>query len=195
LSVHIQSISSSVYQPTRRASAQAVSAHNKDEAKDTKSKGPPKAGVPHVCAVHGCTLPVDFRVTFDYDHLVFLAAALRRGAHPRQCLLNLLVEEYACVTVVKFPNIDIERVLTPPIRETLKQHPINMKINIDIKSSISASTSESTSKHHHQHQHQHQIINMKMVNLRLLNEIRTSTQQMCEIAFACHGHLTFATIN
>ena len=37
---------------------------------------------------------------FDYDRHGFLAAAT--GAHPRKCLLKLLVEEYACVTVCKF---------------------------------------------------------------------------------------------
>ena len=42
---------------------------------------------------------------FDYDRRAFLAAASRclaAGAHPRKCLLKLMVEEYACVTVCKF---------------------------------------------------------------------------------------------
>lgn len=68
----------------------------------TKSKSPSKPGVPHVCALHGYTLPVYFHAMFDDDLPGFLAATTRLGAHPRKCLLELMVEEYACVTVCKF---------------------------------------------------------------------------------------------
>ncbi len=40
----------------------------------------------------------------NFDWLGFLAAANRLRAHPRKCLLKLLVEEYACVTVCNFQD-------------------------------------------------------------------------------------------
>ena len=84
-----------------------------DQHRLTKSKGPSKTGVPHVCAMHGCTLPVYFSDRFDYDRWAILLAillAIRLAAivlaillgPPRKCLLKLMVEEYACVTVCKF---------------------------------------------------------------------------------------------
>ena len=68
----------------------------------TRSKSLSKPGVPHVFAMHACALPVYFRVMFDDDLPRFPAAATRLGAHPRKCLLKLMVEEYACMTVCKF---------------------------------------------------------------------------------------------